>query len=345
MNQKVAKGNQGVLLVNLGTPLSYEPRDVFRYLNEFLTDPRVIDFHWLRRQLLVRGVIVPSRFRQSAEQYRQVWTAQGSPLLLHGQSVQEKLQLALGSSFKVELAMRYQFPSIAQGLEELRQAQVEEITILPLFPQYASATTGSVHQKVMECLQHWTIIPKLTFIHHYFDHPLLIEAFCARVKQYSLASYDHLLFSFHGLPQRQILKANPKGKCLSPHCCQTLCEHNRFCYKAQCYGTARAIAAGLGLNEKEYTVCFQSRLGKEPWLQPYLSDVLHSCIHQGYQRLLVLSPSFVCDCLETTYEIAHECEKKFKEIGGKELQLVEGLNSHPIWIETLRSLVLDDKGD
>jgi ferrochelatase len=273
----IRRGNsKGLLIVNLGTPISYKPTAVFRYLNEFLTDPRVIDLPWMRRQFLVRGFIVPSRYRQSAEQYKHLWTDEGSPLLLHGQAVQEKLQLLLGSSFKVALAMRYQFPSIKDGLEELRKKIVEEIIILPLFPQYASATTGSVHQKVMESLQNWQVIPKLIFINHYYDHPLLIEAFYERSKQYQMSSYDHILFSFHGLPERQIRKADPIGSCLSSHCCQALCQDNRFCYKAQCYATARAIATRLGLQEKNYTICFQSRLGKEPWIQPYLSDVLHT---------------------------------------------------------------------
>jgi protoporphyrin/coproporphyrin ferrochelatase len=335
------KKNRGVLLVNLGTPRSYKPIDVFRYLNEFLTDPRVMDLPWLKRQFLVRGVIVPSRYRQSATQYRCLWTEKGSPLLVHGQAMQEKLQLALGSDFKVVLAMRYQSPSIPEGLEKLREASVDEIIILPLFPQYASATTGSVHQQVMRSLQTWEVIPKLIFIDQYFDHPLLIEAFCERAKQYQIASYDQILFSFHGLPERQIRKADAAGRCLSSQCCQEYCLHNRFCYKAQCYATARAIAGRLGLEAQNYTICFQSRLGKDPWIQPYVSDILQSCIDQGQKRLLVLCPSFVSDCLETIYEIIYEYGHKFKQLGGEELQLVEGLNSHPTWIETLRCLVLE----
>ncbi len=343
MNKAASEKKRGLLLVNLGTPRSHQPTDVFRYLNEFLTDPRVIDLPWLRRHFLVRGIIVPFRYKQSAEQYRRVWTEKGSPLLAHGQSVQEKLQLVLGSSYQVVLAMRYQLPTILEGLEKLRQEMVEEIIILPLFPQYASATTGSVHQQVMKSLQTWEVIPKLIFINHYFDHPLLIEAFCARAKQYDIASYDHILFSFHGLPERQIRKADPTGRCLSHQCCQEACQQrNRFCYKGQCYATAKAIATRLALHEKDYTICFQSRLGKEPWIQPYLNDVLHSCVRHGHQRLLVFSPSFVCDCLETIFEIKHEYGREFKKMGGQELQLVEGLNSHPAWIEALRRIVLEE---
>ena len=332
---------KGLLMVNLGTPNSFHPRDVFRYLNEFLTDERVIDIPWFRRQCLVRGMIVPFRYRQSAEQYRLLWTAEGSPLLVHGRIVRQKLQEALGSSFKVVLAMRYQTPSIVEGLEELRQAQVDEILILPLFPQYASATTGSVHQKVMESLRTWNCIPKLIFINSFFDHPALVDAFCTRARQYSLESYDHILFSFHGLPQRQIQKADVLGKCMKGECCQTICDDNHFCYKAQCHATAQAIASQLNLDPKDYTICFQSRLGKDPWIKPYATDILHQCALQGYKKLLVFCPSFVCDCLETIYEISIDYDREFKKFGGEELQLVEGLNSHPVWIEALRQIVME----
>lgn len=328
-------------MVNLGTPTSPKPKDVFNYLNEFLTDQRVIDLPWLQRQFLVRGVIVPSRYKQSAELYRHVWTAEGSPLLLHSQTMQRKLQEALGSTYQVALAMRYQVPSISDTLKQFKHDQLDELIILPLFPQYASATTGSIHQKVMQSLQTWQVIPRLVFINHFFNHEGFIQAFCARARQYPFTSYDHILFSFHGLPERQILKATPKGKCLSYQCCQTICQDNRYCYKAQCYATARAIAQQLSLEEKNYTICFQSRLGKEPWIQPYATDVLRTCAHKGYKNLLVFSPSFVCDCLETICEIGDEYQREFQKLGGNKLQLVEGLNSHPMWIEALRCMVME----
>lgn len=333
---------KGVLLINLGTPLSYRSQDVFRYLSEFLTDGRVMDLPWIQRQFLVRGVIVPSRYRQSAKQYRCLWTKEGSPLLFYGRLVQKKLQQVLGNSYQVVLGMRYQSPSISHALEILRQEQIEELTILPLFPQYASATTGSIYQKVMEEMKHWQFFPKLIFINHYFDHPRLIETFCARAKQYPLSAYDHLLFSFHGLPERQIRKGNASSNCLTTNCCQQISMENRFCYRAQCFATAQAIAHRLNLNKERYTICFQSRLGKEPWIQPYTSDVIHTCAKKGYKRLLVFSPSFVCDCLETIYEIASEYNQEFKKLGGEELQLVEGLNDHPLWIETLKQLILEN---
>lgn len=339
MNITQAK-KKGVLLINLGTPQSPSHKDVFRYLTEFLTDGRVIDSFWLKRQFLVRGLIVPFRYKQSAEQYSRLWTKEGSPLLFHSEKVKRKLQQALGTHYRVVLAMRYQYPSISEGLETLRKEEIDELIILPLFPQYASATTGSIYQKVMKELQDWHSFPKLIFINHFFDHPIMIEAFCARANQYSLSSYDHILFSFHGLPERQLRKAN--NSCLTSNCCQQLCSKNRHCYKAQCFATAYAIANQLNLDKKQYTISFQSRLGKEPWIQPYTSDVLHSFAKQGYKRLLVFSPSFVCDCLETIYEISSEYQREFKQVGGEELQLVEGLNDHPLWINALQQIILNN---
>lgn len=331
----------GLLLVNLGTPDSPRPWDVFRYLNEFLTDPRVIDLPWLRRQLLVRGIIVPLRFRQSAKLYQKLWTEEGSPLLVHGKSVKNLLQASLGNDFKVALAMRYQNPSISAGLEELRKANVKEIVILPLFPQYASATTGSIHQKVMEHVRNWTVIPKMTFIQSYHDHPALIDAFCEKSRSHQLDSYDQIIFSFHGLPERQILQADPRQTCLQPGCCERKRRDHRACYRQQCVETADAIAKQLQISPERYTICFQSRLGKDPWIQPYTSDILQQCAKEGKKRLLVFCPSFVCDCLETTSEISDEYGHLFKQSGGAALDLVEGLNDHPAWIKTLRTLVLE----
>lgn len=335
------KNKTGVLLVNLGTPNSPKPADVFRYLNEFLTDERVIDLPWLKRQCLVRGVIVPTRYRQSAQLYQKIWTDKGSPLLIHGEAVQTKLQEALGDDYHVALAMRYQNPSIPSVLSALEKARLDELIILPLFPQYASATTGSVHQKVMESIKEWNVIPKLTFIDSFYDHPEFISALCERAANYELQSYDHILFSFHGLPERQIRKADSRGECLTENCCQRECGSNRNCYKGQCYGTARAMARQLGLRDDSYTICFQSRLGKEPWLEPYTQEVIREYAAKGLQRMLVFCPAFVCDCLETTCEIAYEYAHEFKTLGGKELQLVEGLNDHPAWIAALKQMILE----
>jgi ferrochelatase len=327
----------GVLLVNLGTPDSPRPRDVKRYLTEFLCDGRVIDLPWAWRQLLVRGFIIPRRFRESAKGYQAIWTEEGSPLLVHGRNLQRALQTSLGDDFCVKLAMRYGNPSIADGLKSLIDAQVSKIIILPLFPQYASATTGSVQQKVMEEISRWKVIPKVLFIDQYYERDDLTTAFASIVDKTTLHAHDEVLFSFHGLPQRHLSDIS-KSCYTTSSCCDTISACNRTCYSAQCYHMARAIASKLDL--ASYKVSFQSRLGKEPWLQPYTTDVIMDAARAGKKNLLVFSPSFVCDCLETLYEIKVEYAHAFTQAGGHTLTLVPGLNTHPAWIRSLTSLVM-----
>lgn len=330
----------GVLLVNLGTPDSPHPRDVFRYLNEFLTDGRVIDIPWLQRQLLVRGVIVPRRYKQSAKGYQAIWTPQGSPLKVYGNSVKELLQKQLGNQYVVEIAMRYQNPSIAHVLKQLKG--LSHLVVVPLFPQYASATTGSVHQKVMEEVSKWEVIPKMTFVNHFYNHPILIKAFASVGAPYNIEDYDHLLFSYHGLPERQLTKADCKAHCLKKDdCCKRIGDENRECYAAQCYATTSLIREALGVPEHKISVAFQSRLGKDPWVQPYTSDVIVQLARKGVKRLLVYCPAFVCDCLETIEEIGVEYAGHFKQVGGEHLQLIPGLNDHPAWIDALEAIVKD----
>lgn len=329
----------GVLLVNLGTPRSPEPKDVHRYLIEFLTDGRVIDSPWLWRQLLVRGIIVPSRYKQSARAYKQIWTTQGSPLLVYGRNVCDSLQGHLGADYQVELAMRYQDPSIEKGIAALMKKSLKHLIVLPLFPQYASATTGSIHQKVMETLKDYQVIPRMTFIDNFATDPGMICAMCNIARKCSLESYDHLLFSFHGLPKRHITKIDDSKTCLTGSCCQQLCRTNQHCYSAQCYATANGIATALQLDKDRYSICFQSRLGKEAWLEPYTSDTIANLARQGKKRVAVFCPSFVCDCLETIYEIGVEYNLEFKHAGGGQLDLIPGLNDNPEWVLALKALI------
>lgn len=332
----------GILLVNLGTPDSPKRGDVYRYLIEFLTDERVVDLPWWRRQLLVRGVIVPFRYKQSAKCYQAIWTENGSPLKVYGERVKRLLQESLGEQFCVELAMRYQNPSIAEGLQALLDAQVEEIRVLPLFPQYASATTGSVHQKVMEIVKKEQVIPKISFINNFATHPAFIEAIAETASEHSLKDYDHVLFSYHGLPERQLIKADKRRWCRQvKECCTHACAENTSCYSAQCHATTRALVDRLGLQKGHYSISFQSRLGKEPWLEPYTSEVIAKLAKQGKKRVLVFCPAFVCDCLETLYEIGEEYAQEFKHAGGETLQLVPGLNDHPQWITALKEIVIN----
>ncbi len=335
----------GVLIVNLGTPDSPQPKDVYRYLVEFLTDERVIDIPWLQRQLLVRGLIVPQRYKQSASFYKQIWTPEGSPLMVYGKKVQHSLQETLGSHFHVEIAMRYQNPSLNEGLKNILKSGIKHLIILPLFPQYASATTGSIYQKVMEILRKQTTYPKITFIDAFPDHPAVIDAFCQVGKKYPLGDYDHYLFSFHGLPKRQIKKADRFNYCLkSQDCCQKHCQENVDCYSAQCHLTYKAIVEQLKLPKEKTSIAFQSRLGKDPWIEPFTPILLEELAKKHKKKVLVFCPSFVCDCLETIYEIGIEYAQEFKKWGGERLDLVQGLNNEPYWIAALKKLVLENIG-
>lgn len=330
----------GVLLVNLGTPDSPRLGDVHRYLVEFLTDPRVIDRPWLSRQLLVRGMIVPSRVRQSAHSYQQIWTREGSPLKVFGERVRDKLRKRLGGGCFVELAMRYQHPSISEELERMRGYGLNRLLVLPLFPQYASATTGSVHQKVMEEVSRWEVVPEVILANQFATHSGVMRAFCASAASFPIKEYDHILFSFHGLPLKQLVKADMAGHCMrQAGCCQKPKVANNNCYSAQCYATALSIAASLRLDEADYSVAFQSRLGKDPWIQPYMSEVITKLALEGKKKVLVFCPSFVCDCLETTYEIGVEYAAEFKKHGGEKLDLVPGLNDSEPWLEALEEIV------
>ncbi|HEY1010669.1 MAG: ferrochelatase [Daejeonella sp.] len=328
---------KGVLLVNLGTPDSPSTADVRKYLDEFLMDERVIDIPAFNRTLLVRGLIVPFRSPKTAKLYKEIWDENGSPLLYYSVRQQVLLQEKLGDEYQVELAMRYQNPSISSALERLKASGVSSIKVLPLFPQYASASTGSVIQKIMEIVAKWPTIPPISFINSFYDDELMIRVFAENGKKYQPETYDHILFSFHGLPERQIVKSTypPKNESREESLSFELTDANQFSYLAQSNETARLIAEKLNISKDNYSICFQSRLGKEPWVQPYTTDVLKKLASEGKKRLLVFSPAFVADCLETLYEITVEYHEEFKEMGGEHVQLVESLNEHPLWIEAL----------
>lgn len=330
----------GVLLVNLGTPDAPTRSAVYRYLQQFLLDPRVIDINPVSRNLLVRGIIAPFRSGKSAAAYRQLWTGQGSPLKFYGERLAAQVQSVLGENFAVELAMRYQNPSIESALERLEKKQVSRIIVFPLFPQYASATTGSVHEEVMRLLSRKQVIPAVDFINSYPDWPVMIALFSKNARRFDLASYDHFLFSYHGLPQRQLLKADRFNHCLqSADCCQTLTSVNQFCYSAQCYATTRALAGDLGLPAGRFTTTFQSRLGRDPWTQPYTVKVIEDLARAGAKRVLVFCPAFTADCLETLVEIGEEYREDFERWGGKHLDLVPSLNDDPAWAEAVARFI------
>ncbi len=335
---------KGILLVNLGTPDSFKPSDVYKYLIEFLTDPRVIDLPYFKRQLLVRGIIVPFRYKQSAKCYKQIWTDQGSPLLTYGKQLQQLLQESMGENYVVKLAMRYQSPSLEKALNAFQKENIHDLTILPLFPQYSSACTGSIYEKAFSILSKWQVMPSLRFVSDFYSQKNFIEAHVERGKSHNLEDYDHILFSFHGLPEKLITKADTSNLCLKcTTCCDRISSKNEKCYRAQCFKTAHLIAGGLKLPQNKYSITFQSRLGKDPWLSPYTAKVLEEFPKKGIKKVLVFCPSFICDCLETLYEMEVENDELFKEHGGEKLTLVESLNTHPLWIKALKEIALDSQ--
>lgn len=331
-------GKKGVLLVNLGTPDSPSVSDVRKYLFQFLNDPRVIDIPWLARKILVNLIIVPFRAPSSAKLYKQLWTEEGSPLLKHTADLTKLVQDKLGDEYQVEFGMRYGKPSIESGLEALRKARTKDITVLPLYPQYASSSNGSSIEEVFRVVSGWWGIPDIRIVGQFFDHPKYIEAFIERGKQHDLSTYDHVIFSFHGLPIRHVDKIYDDGPCEDHDCSSTFDDDNRLCYRATSFATARSIAAGLGLSEEDYTVSFQSRLD-DKWLKPFSDVVVEERAKAGDKKLLIFSPAFVADCLETTVEIGVEYQEIFEEHGGETVQLVESLNSHPLWVDCVSDLV------
>ncbi len=334
-------GKTGVLIVNLGTPDSPSVPDVRKYLREFLMDGRVIDIPSPPRFALVNGIIAPFRAPKSAKIYRELWQDTGSPLKYYGHVVEKDLQKALGDDYVVKLAMRYQSPSIDAGLEAFHQMGLTDLIVVPFFPQYASASTGSVYQKVMNIVKDWQVIPAIRFVNRFLDHPGFIEGFAQIARKYMAAyDYDHFLFSYHGLPERQIRKGDvTKTVCQLGECCGTLHAMNQHCYRAQCFETTRLLVRALNIPEGKYTTSFQSRLGNDPWIKPYTDDEIKTMPGKGIKSVLAFSPAFVADCLETTIEVGVEYKELFEEAGGKHWQLVESLNDSPIWIETLVDLV------
>lgn len=333
------QGKKGVLLVNLGTPDAPTYGAVYRYLKQFLMDRRVIDINPIARTLLVKGIIAPFRSNGSAKLYQQLWTEEGSPLKIFGYKLKEGVQEMLGEEYIVELAMRYQNPSIEAGLQKLKEAKVTEIIVFPLFPQYSSACVGSVHDEVMRLVRKDWNIPVIKFVGSYYDHPKVIDAFEARGRQYNVDDYDFVIFSYHGIPERQIYKGDDFNHCKLGECCNCITLENQYCYRAHCFATTRAIVERFNLPKDKYTTCFQSRLGRDPWLQPYTSDIVEQLAKEGKKNVLVYCPAFVADCLETTIEIGVEYMEEFEEVGGEHLQLVEGLNDHPLWIEAVSYII------
>lgn len=322
---------RGLLLINLGTPDTANLPAVRHYLREFLIDHRVIDLPWPIRYLLVYGLIIPFRARKSTEAYKAIWLKQGSPLLYHSQQLVEQLQHDLGSKCTVALGMSYGNPSIASGLEKLNDCN--QLTIVPLYPQYSSAATGSAIEQTLKIIAKQEIIPSIKIISNFYQHPAYIQTQVELIKMH-LNPKHHLLFSYHGIPERQILKGGCSALCIED--CSL--KKNPNCYKAQCYRTSQLIAQGLNLSSQQYSTSFQSRLGKTPWIKPYTDELLVSLVAQGIKNLAITCPSFVTDCLETLEEIGIRAQKQWSQLGGEQFVLIPSMNSNPLWINALKNI-------
>ena len=329
--------HHGVLLVNLGTPDSAGVAAVRRYLGEFLMDGRVIDLPGPLRWLLVHGAILPFRPARSAHAYRKIWTAGGSPLLVHGRALAEGVRRELGEGFEVALAMRYGRPSMREVLAGLASRGVTELTVVPLYPQGAASSSGSSIARVYELAAGYWEPPRLRVVPPFFDDAGFLDAF-ASVARRSLeqARPDHVLFSFHGVPERHVRRSDPTGRCLADgRCSDALGPQNRGCYRAQAFATARALAGRLGLDADRYSTTFQSRLGRAKWIEPHTDRRISELARAGVKRLAVVCPSFVADCLETLEEIGIRGREQFRSEGGEELTLVPSLNAEPEWVKAV----------
>lgn len=330
-----------VLLLNLGSPDSPSVPDVRRYLAEFLMDGRVIDLPWPLRFAIVRLGIIPKRSKSSAHAYASIWTKAGSPLIETTRHVQRKLQERI--DLPVEIAMRYQNPSIDSVITRLANEGTGELLLIPIFPHYAMSSYETAVERVRTVIQTRAPRMRLKVFPPYYNHPEYIAALVESAAPFLNAGFDHLLFSFHGLPERHLRKSDPTGAhCLRVEdCCSIPSPCHDTCYRAQCLKTVRAFAQSVGLSHAKFSIAFQSRLGRDPWMQPYTEHELARLGATGVKRLLVICPAFVSDCLETIEEIGQRGRETFLQAGGGSLDLVPCLNDHPRWIGALESFMAE----
>lgn len=339
----------GLLLINLGTPDAPTPEAVERYLKQFLMDKWVIDLPWALRWILVNMMIVPRRKNPSSQLYRSIWTERGSPLLVHTQDLASEVVRHAGGGFKVAIAMRYGNPSIAEGLAELLREGVDDVTVLPLYPQYAESTTRSSVEECERVLSRLSSEAsaarvRMKVIKPFYDHVEYLDAMETVIRESLSAtdaaltsSSDHMLFTFHGLPVKHLRRIDGgRGICYSQEsCCAEISARNQNCYRAQCLATARILAKRLGLGNTQWSAAFQSRMGRGRWIEPYTEETLVKLAHSGVKRLFVAAPSFTADCLETIEEISARGRKLFKAAGGDEMIVAPCLNSHPAWVKAV----------
>jgi len=329
------KYRKALLIINLGTPDDPSYFSVFKFLKEFLSDPRVIDIPRMFRILLVNLIICPFRSFSSSKVYSQMWKANNneSPIKTNTEKLIQKLQSKL-PEYDVYSAMRYQNPSIKDTLSEILLTNPDEIIIFPSFPQYASSTTGSVYEEVFNILSKEWVIPKIKFINQFFNNDLFIDAWIEKISDFDISNYEKIIFSYHGLPDTQVDKVYNEGKCIDQNCDKEFNDINKFCYKASCYETTRLISSKLNLNEDQYVTAFQSRLTKK-WLTPFTDEVIEDYAKNNIKNILIIAPAFTTDNLETLIEIGDEYVELFNENGGHKLDFVSSLNDSDKWVDAI----------
>jgi protoporphyrin/coproporphyrin ferrochelatase len=333
---------KGVLLVNLGSPDSTTTKDVKKYLGEFLMDERVIDIPYLVRALLVKGIILNTRPRKSAKAYRKIWWPEGSPLIVLSKRLHKKVQEKV--ELPVALAMRYGNPSLEFGLQQLVNQGVTNVLVVPLYPQFAMATTETILVLAQQLVEQKFPTLQLESLPAFYNKKDYIQNLAASIQEYKNSFQpDYILFSYHGVPERHIKKSDvTKSHCkIDGQCCITSSAAHEFCYRHQCYETTRQVAEALGLEEGTYSTSFQSRLGRDPWLQPYTDATIDGLAQKGIKKLAVATPAFVSDCLETLEEIGMEAAHSFKENGGEDFLAIPCLNDSDDWVTTLSNWIKD----
>ena len=333
---------KGVLLVNLGSPDSPDPKDVKKYLDEFLMDPRVIDVPFWARALIVRGIILNTRPKASAKAYKKIWWEEGSPLIVISEKLKNKVQEQL--DIPVALAMRYGSMSIERGIQQLVDNGIEEVFLVPLYPQFAMATTETITVLANELRVSKFPNIKITSLPAFYNKEDYINVLSNSIAEYlKEKDYDHLLFSYHGVPERHIKKRDvTRSHCkINGECCNTPSRAHEFCYRHQCYEVTKQVAKKMNLKEGTYSTSFQSRLGFDPWLQPYTDRTIERLGNEGIKNMAIVTPAFVSDCLETLEEIAMEGKEIFHEVGGEEFTTVPCLNDRDDWASVLVKWIND----
>ncbi len=331
------QNKKAIVLVNVGTPDSPEVKDVRRYLFEFLNDKRVIDLPFLLRKFLVNVIIVPFRAPKSAKLYQQLWTDKGSPIIYYTENLRQKMQEKVGDTADVYMAMRYQNPSMPKVWKEIAAKNYSEVQVVPMYPHYAESTTGTTIAYAQKLASKYKNFPPMTFVEQFYTHPSYLDAFEKVASRFNHSDYDKILFSYHGLPMRQVQKNHPNNPCANCNCIATLPEYGQKCYRGTCYATTRLLVEKLGIpKEKTYT-SFQSRLSNN-WMEPFSDKVIEDWAKEGIKKILVFAPAFVTDCLETIIEIGDEYLEIFKENGGQQLDMVPALNDEDVWAEALLNI-------